>query len=133
MERVEKKTEDASRSDRNKFKKVEMPIFNGDDPDSWLFCVEIYFQIHKLTEFKKLTVSTISYKGPTLNWYLSQEEREKFIDWANMKERLLVCFRSLREGSLYRRFMRIQQKTTVEKYHNLFDKWVAPLSDLPKM
>ena len=24
-------------NDRNKFKKVEMPIFNGDDPDSWLF------------------------------------------------------------------------------------------------
>lgn len=77
MERVEKKIEDESGSDRNKFKKIEMPIFNGDDPDSWLFCAEIYFQIHKLTEFEKLTVSTISYKGPTLNWYLSQEEREK--------------------------------------------------------
>ena len=45
-------------------------------------------------------------------------------------ERLLVRFRSSREGSLYRRFLRIQQTTTMDEYQNLFDKWVAPLSDL---
>ena len=30
------------------------------------------------------------------------------------------------------RFLRIQQTTTVDEYRNLFDKWVAPLSDLPE-
>ena len=129
--KVEKKTDDESGSERNKLKKVEMPIFNGDDPDNWLFRAERYFQIHKLTEFEKLTVSTISFEGPALNWYHSQE-REKSVDWVNMKERLLVRFRSMREGSLYGRFLRIQQTTTVEEYRNLFDKWVAPLSDLPE-
>ena len=82
-----------------------MPIFNGNDPDSWLFRAERYFRIHKLTESKKMTVSTISFKGPALNWFRSQEEREKFVDWANMKERLLERFRSSREGSLYGRFL----------------------------
>ena len=67
-----------------------MPIFNGDDPDSRLFRAERYFQIHKLTESEKMIVSTISFEGPALNWYRSQEEREKFVDWANMKERLLI-------------------------------------------
>lgn len=47
-----------------------------------------------------------------------------------MKERLLIRFRSVRKESLYGRFLRIQHKTTVEEYRNLFDKWVAPLSDL---
>ena len=60
----EKKIDDESNSDRNKFKKVEMPIFNGDDPDSWLFRAERYFHIHKLTEFEKMIVSTISFEGP---------------------------------------------------------------------
>ena len=81
----EKKPNEEGNNDRNKFKKVEMPIFNGDDLDSWLFCAERYFLIHKLTESEKITVSTISFEGPTLNWYRSQEEREKFVDWANMK------------------------------------------------
>ena len=126
----EKKVNEEGINDRNKFKKVEMPIFNGDDPDSWLFRAERYFQIRKLTEYEKATVSTVSFEGPTLNWYRSQEEREKFVDRANMKEKLLVRFQSMREGLLYGRFLRIQQKTRVEEYRNLFDKWVAPLSDL---
>ena len=33
---------------------------------------------------------------------------------------------------MYDRFFQIQQTTTVEEYQNLFDKLVAPLSDLPK-
>ena len=126
----ETKTNEDANGSRNKFKKVEMPIFNGDDPDSWLFRAERYFQIHKLTDFEKMTVATISFEGPALNWYRSQEERDKFADWANLKERVLIRFRSTREGSLYGRFLRIQQTTTVEEYRNLFDKLVAPLSDL---
>ena len=115
-ENEEKKPNDEGNHDRNKFKKVEMPIFNGEDPDSWLFRAERYFRIHKLTESEKMTVSTISFEGPALNWFRSQEEREKFIDWANIKERLLERFRSSREGSLYGRFLRIQQTTTVDEY-----------------
>ncbi|KAA0036691.1 transposon Tf2-1 polyprotein isoform X1 [Cucumis melo var. makuwa] len=33
----ERKSEDDKAFDRSKFKKVEMPIFNGTDHDSWLF------------------------------------------------------------------------------------------------
>ena len=86
-------TEEAT-PDRNKFKKVEMPVFAGEDPDSWLFRDERYFQINKLSDSEKMLVSTISFGGHALNWYRSQEEREKFISWSNLKERLLVRFRS---------------------------------------
>ena len=112
---TEKKEDDeGDGNDRNKFKKVEMPVFDGDDPDSWLFRAERYFQIHKLTDSEKLTVATISFEGPALNWYRSQEERDKFTCWLNLKERLLIRFRSSREGSLYGRFLRIQQESSVE-------------------
>ena len=67
-------------------------MFNGEDPDSWLFRANRYFQIHKLTDAEKLLVATISFEGPALNWYRAQEEREKFVDWPNLKERLLVRF-----------------------------------------
>lgn len=48
-------------TDRSKFKKVEIPIFNGIDPDSWLFRADRYFKIHKLTDSEKLMVAVISY------------------------------------------------------------------------
>ena len=61
-----------SAGDRSKFKKIEMPVFVGNDPDSWLlFRAERYFQIHKLSESEKMTVSIISFDGAALNWYRS--------------------------------------------------------------
>ncbi|KAL0548958.1 hypothetical protein IC582_013436 [Cucumis melo] len=121
---------DENSNDRSKFKKVEMSVFTGEDPESWLFRAERYFQIHKLTESEKMLVSTICFDGPAPNWYRAQEEREKFVSWTNLKERLLIRFQSTKEGTVFGRFLRIQQETTVEEYRNLFDKLVAPLSDL---
>ncbi|KAL4025181.1 hypothetical protein IC575_013559 [Cucumis melo] len=123
---------DDGASDRNKFKKIEMPVFTGEDPDSWLFRAERYFQIHKLTDSEKMLVSTISFDGPALNWFRSQEERDKFTSWSNMKERLLIRFRSNKDGTLSGQFLRIKQEGTVEEYINLFDKMVAPVNDLPE-
>lgn len=36
----DEKTDDERPMDRSKFKKVEMPVFNGTDPYSWLFRVD---------------------------------------------------------------------------------------------
>ncbi|KAL0540117.1 hypothetical protein IC582_024347 [Cucumis melo] len=116
--------------DRNKFKKVEIPVFAGEDPNSWLFRAERYFQIHKLSDSEKMLVSTISFDGPALHWYRSQEEREKFLSWSNLKERLVVRFRSSRDRTVLGKFLRVKQETTVDEYRNLFDKPVAPLSDV---
>ena len=55
------KEDDKKNNDRNKFKKVEMPVFNGEDPDSWLSRADRYFQIHKLTELEKMIVAIISF------------------------------------------------------------------------
>ncbi|KAA0036991.1 ty3-gypsy retrotransposon protein [Cucumis melo var. makuwa] len=91
----EVKDEEDKTAERSKFKKVEMPVFTGNDPDSWLFRADRYFQIHKLTDAEKMTVSIISFDGPALDWFRSQEQRNKFADWSNLKSRLLERFRSI--------------------------------------
>ena len=74
-----------------------------------------------------MTVAVISFEGAALNWYGAQEERDPFLNWRNLKERLLVRFRSKRNSSLCGRFLAIKQESTVKEYRNLFDKLVAPL------
>ncbi|KAA0049930.1 transposon Tf2-1 polyprotein isoform X1 [Cucumis melo var. makuwa] len=79
-DRNEGKTEtEEAAADRNKFKKVEMPVFAEEDPDSWLFKAE----------------------------------------------------RSSRDGTILGKFLQVKQESTVDDYRNLFDKLVAPLSDVP--
>lgn len=45
---------DDGRGERIKLKKLEMPVFNGTDPDGWLFRAELYFQMHRLQRKKNL-------------------------------------------------------------------------------
>ena len=61
------KEEQEQNVNRSKFKKVGMPVFNGSDPDSWIFKADRYFQIHKLSKSEKMAISVISFDGPALN------------------------------------------------------------------
>ncbi|KAA0047238.1 Ty3/gypsy retrotransposon protein [Cucumis melo var. makuwa] len=109
--KLETKTEEERSVDRSKFKKVEMPVFDGTDPDSWLFRADRYFKIHNLSDSERLTVAVISFDGPALDWYRSQEEREAFTGWDDLKQKML--------------------ESTVEEYRNRFDKLLAPVASLP--
>ena len=64
----------------------------------------------------------INFDGASLDWYRYQEERELFMNWSNLKQRLLVRFRLVRHGSVCGIFLAIKQETIVEEYRNLFDK-----------
>ena len=86
-----KRNEDA-KMEWSKFKKVEMSIFYGINPDSWLFRAERYFQIHKLMEEEKMTVMVISFEAVALDQYRAKEDREPFSDWKALKMCLLQRF-----------------------------------------
>ncbi|KAA0065906.1 transposon Tf2-1 polyprotein isoform X1 [Cucumis melo var. makuwa] len=124
------RNDDDKTFDRSKFKKVEMPIFNGTDPDSWLFRADRYFKIHNLIESEKMPVAIISFDDPTLDWYRLQDERESFKSWDDLKQKMLTRFQTIRDGTLVGRFLTIKQETTVEEYRNRFDKYLAPVAFL---
>ncbi|TYK14310.1 ty3-gypsy retrotransposon protein [Cucumis melo var. makuwa] len=124
------KSEDDEAFDRSKFKKVEMSIFSGTDPDSWLFRADRYFKIHNLIESEKLSVAIISFDGLALDWYRSQDERESFQSWDDLKQKMLTRFRTIRDGTLVGRFLTIKQETMVQEYQNRFDKYLAPVAFL---
>ena len=44
------KSDDEKLTDRSKFKKVEILVFNGTNPDSWLFQADRFFKIHSLPD-----------------------------------------------------------------------------------
>lgn len=109
----------------SKFKKVEMPIFFGDDPDSWLFRVEWYFEIHRLSDEEKMTVTVISFDGATLKWYRWVESRRSFTDWIDLKTRMFERFSESKDKNLLSTFFpfckkeRLQSTTRLSKHGQL--------------
>ncbi|XP_022148929.1 uncharacterized protein LOC111017476 [Momordica charantia] len=87
--------------DRNKFKKVEMPIF-----------------------------IVISFDVVALAWYRWHEPRDQFTDWDNLRTRSLKRFRKSKEGRQCARLLAIKQEGSVAEYQEAFEALSAPLPQL---
>ena len=50
-------------------RKLEMPVFEGWNPEGWIFWVEHYFTFHRLGEAEKLEAIAVSMEGEVLYWF----------------------------------------------------------------
>ncbi|KAA0051937.1 gypsy/ty3 element polyprotein [Cucumis melo var. makuwa] len=94
--------------DQIKFKKLEMPIFNGEDPDGWFYRAEHYFQMHLLNEHEKLKIVVVCLEGKGLSWFRWAENRKRFRSWKELKERMYNRFQSREHGMSCPRFLAIK-------------------------
>lgn len=118
--------------DKSKFKRLEMPIISGENPDSCLFRVVRYFEIHQLTKWEKITAAIISFDEYVVNWYRWSHNRKKIKSWEDLKAQMFKRFRPSQEGSLCARFLAIKQEESVAEYIKKFEVYLASLSKLPE-
>lgn len=52
-----------------RYKKLEMPTFDGENLDAWLFRAELFFEIHQVKEFEKVNVVVVSFQKDIVDWY----------------------------------------------------------------
>ena len=50
-------------------RKLELPLFDGDNPDGWIYRAERYFAMLQFTEAKKITATGICMEGKALTWF----------------------------------------------------------------
>lgn len=72
--------------DRGKYKRLEMSIFKGDHPDSWVYRAEHYFEIHELTNEEKIKVAIISFDHDSVDWYRWSNNRKPIWTWEELKK-----------------------------------------------
>ena len=54
--------------DRSKYKKLEMPMFLGENPESWVYRAEHFFEINNLPETEKVKVAVVSFGQDEEDW-----------------------------------------------------------------
>lgn len=54
---------------RHKPASVEMPRFHGDNPESWVFQAERYFDFYNISEDHKLSLASFYLDGEAREWY----------------------------------------------------------------
>lgn len=58
--------------------KIDMLVFDRNDPASWIFRAEHYFDIHKLTSSEKLAFAVVSLEDDVVQWFRWAANRKPF-------------------------------------------------------
>ncbi|GJS90841.1 ankyrin repeat-containing protein [Tanacetum coccineum] len=90
-----------------RFRKLNMPIFEGEDAHGWIYRMERYFDIQEIQEIDQLS-------------------------WEGLKRRLLERFQQSYEGTLHEQFLGITQDGTARDYVALFKRLACQLVGVPE-
>lgn len=75
------------------FRKLNMPLFDGTNPDAWILRAERYFQFYGLQEKEKIEAAVlVALEGDTLLWYQWEHRRRPIRDWEDLKTVVLRQF-----------------------------------------
>eukprot|EP00257_Ricinus_communis_P028075 XP_025015489.1 uncharacterized protein LOC112536827 [Ricinus communis] len=111
-------------------RKLKLPVFEGENPDGWIFRAERYFDINNIPVVDRLKAASVCLEGDALAWFQWEEGRRPFRSWVDFKESLIVCFRSTQEGTLHDQLLALKQTTTVKEFRRQFEIIAAPLKGL---
>ena len=121
--RMEKRTEESRKSEEQKIenydeskiggdnshlRKIDLPIFDGDDPPGWIFRIERYFKVNHVEEEERLDTVVLSLEGRALNWFQWREIRAPIRVWEEFKREMLNRFHPSQNGSAYEMLMALK-------------------------
>lgn len=115
-----------------RYRKLDMPIFEGVDPDGCILRIERYFNFCRLTEPEKLEAVVVALEGDALRWFQWENKRRPIRRWDELQEFMLRQFRPSSGGSLCEQWLVTTQTSTVNEYRRKFIETAAPLDRMPE-
>jgi hypothetical protein len=116
---------------RHAVRKVELPLFNGEDPAGWISRAEIYFRVQETTPEVKVRLAQICMEGPTIHFFNSLLGEDDELTWEKLKESLLGRYGGHGEGDVYEQLTELKQGGTVDEYITEFEYLIAQIPKLP--
>lgn len=101
--------DDGGGGGRWKYRKLEMPLFEGTDPDGWILRGEKYFDFYRLSEEEKLDAAVVSLEGDALRWFSFENRRNPIRSWVELKTRVLLKYRPTNAGTLHEQWLATRQ------------------------
>ncbi|CAH1440802.1 unnamed protein product [Lactuca virosa] len=113
-----------------KERKLDLPSFDGKDPEDWIFRAEHHFDLNRLTNEERIEAAVVAFEGDAIRWFQWESKRSPMIQWEDMKLKLLKHFGITGSGSLFEQFLEVKQEGNVADYRRKFVNLAAPLDDI---
>lgn len=116
-----------------RYRKLDLPQFDGTNPDGWLLRAERYFAFYKLTNEEKLEATVVGFDGDALLWYQWKHRRRPIRTWEDMRSLICSNFDHYTQaGTLCEQWLAVKQTGTVAKFKRQFIEMAAPLERIPE-
>lgn len=116
---------------RQSVKKVELPMFNGDDPVAWITWAKIYFKVQETSPKSRVNLAQLNMEGPTIHFFNSLLESEEELTWEQLKVELLERYGGIGEGDVYEQLTSLRQRGSVDESILEFERLTAQVKRLP--
>ncbi|XP_073220670.1 uncharacterized protein [Cicer arietinum] len=112
---------------REKWRKLEIPIFAGDDAFGWTHRLERYFLLKEVTEEEKMQATVMALEGKALSWYHWWEKCNPNSNWEGFKIVVVRRFQPLMIQNPFEQLLSLKQTGTLEEYVENFEKYVGAM------
>ena len=109
----------------HRVRRPKLPVFDGTDPDGWVFRAECFFDMNLMADDEKLEATVLSMEGEVVAW---EDSRRPFRRWAELKEMMLERFQPSQEGTMYEALLALKQEGSVRDYRRQFETKATPLT-----
>lgn len=110
--------------------RVDLPCFEGTNPDEWIFRVEQSFEVNHTPESSKLGDTLSCLTGAAVAWWNVYKAREKITTWEVFRERFRERFKPSRGFLALDRLLGITQVGIADQYREKFEEICAGLPQL---
>lgn len=116
-----------SRKCEERWRKLEIPVFEGVDAHGWLNRVERYFDLKKMNEAEKLQAVMVAMEGKALSWYQWWEFSAQSPTWEEFRSAVIRRFQPSMLQSPFELLLSLKQIGSVEEYREQFELYAGPL------
>ncbi|KAJ1417644.1 Retrotransposon gag domain [Sesbania bispinosa] len=120
-------TESRSGTVEDRWRRLEIPLFSGDDAYEWVNRVERYFNLKGVLEQERLQAVMVAMEGRALTWFQWWEFCTVNQTWEEFRTAVIRRFQPSMAQNPYELLLSLKQTTSVEEYRERFELYAGPL------
>ena len=114
-------------AERDRWRKLELPIFSGNDAYGWMHHLERYFELRNVHEKEKLRATVVAMEGRALSWYQWWARCNPEPTWDGFKLAVVRRFQPSMAQNPFELLLALKQTGTVVEFVEEFEKYVGAL------
>lgn len=109
---------------------VELPCFNGLNPEAWVFQAERYFVFYSIYSAHQLSLASFYLDGEVLKWYRWLVRNKQLVDWPHFAKKLCQRFCKQNLEGPKGRLAKLRQQSIVAEYQARFEAISNEIGDI---